>query len=124
LESTPRRRIECGYRVFDVNSGLKSSFTGAAGRNWIATPDSEYGWEKLFSERLYLTYGRCYGMDVRLARYDNIFGLEGTWAGGREKAPAALCRKIAIAPDGATIEIWGDGRLSVVRVFETTSWVT
>ena len=75
-----------------------------------AAPDSEYGWEKLFSERLYLTYGRCYGMDVRVARYHNIFGPEGTWTGGREKAPAALCRKIAIAPDGGTIEIWGDGR--------------
>jgi nucleoside-diphosphate-sugar epimerase len=75
-----------------------------------AAPDSEYGWEKLFSERLYLTYGRCYGMDVRVARYHNIFGPEGTWTGGREKAPAALCRKITMAPDGGTIEIWGDGQ--------------
>ncbi len=75
-----------------------------------AAPDSEYGWEKLFSERLYLTYGRCYGMTPRVARYHNIFGPEGTWRGGREKAPAALCRKIAEAPDGDSIEIWGDGR--------------
>ena len=75
-----------------------------------AAPDSEYGWEKLFSERLYLNYGRCYGLEVRVARYHNIFGPEGTWAGGREKAPAALCRKIAVAPDGGTIEIWGDGQ--------------
>jgi GDP-D-mannose 3',5'-epimerase len=75
-----------------------------------AAPDSEYGWEKLFSERLYLSYARCHGIEVRIARYHNIFGPEGTWTGGREKAPAALCRKIAAAPDGGTIEIWGDGR--------------
>jgi GDP-D-mannose 3', 5'-epimerase len=75
-----------------------------------AAPDSEYGWEKLFSERLYLSYHRNYGMEVRIARYHNIFGPEGTWAGGREKAPAALCRKVAKAPDGGEIEIWGDGR--------------
>jgi len=75
-----------------------------------AAPDSEYGWEKLFSERLYLTYGRCHGLDVRIGRYHNIFGTEGTWTGGREKAPAALCRKIAAAEDGGFIEIWGDGR--------------
>ena len=75
-----------------------------------AAPDSEYGWEKLFSERLYLTYGRCHGMEVRVARYHNIFGPEGTWTGGREKAPAALCRKIAMAPDGGSIDIWGDGQ--------------
>ncbi len=75
-----------------------------------AAPDSEYGWEKLFSERLYLTYGRCRGMDVRVARYHNIFGPEGTWDGGKEKAPAALCRKVAKAKDGDKIEIWGDGK--------------
>jgi GDP-D-mannose 3', 5'-epimerase len=75
-----------------------------------AAPDSEYGWEKLFSERLYLTYGRCHGMQTRIARYHNIFGPEGTWTGGREKAPAALCRKIATARNGGSIEIWGDGR--------------
>ncbi len=74
-----------------------------------ADPDSEYGWEKLFSERLYLAFGRNHGMEVRLARYHNIFGPEGTWQGGREKAPAALCRKIAMAEDGGEIDIWGDG---------------
>jgi nucleoside-diphosphate-sugar epimerase len=74
-----------------------------------AAPDSEYGWEKLFSERLYLAFHRNYGMEVRIARYHNIFGPEGTWQGGREKAPAALCRKIAVSPDGGEIEIWGDG---------------
>jgi nucleoside-diphosphate-sugar epimerase len=75
-----------------------------------AAPDSEYGWEKLFSERLYLSYGRCHGIEPRIARYHNIFGPEGTWQGGREKAPAALCRKVAAAHDGDTIEIWGDGQ--------------
>ncbi|WP_419907482.1 NAD-dependent epimerase/dehydratase family protein [Hoeflea sp.] len=75
-----------------------------------AAPDSEYGWEKLFSERLYLAFNRNEGMKNRIARYHNIFGPEGTWRGGREKAPAALCRKIAEAPDGGTIEIWGDGK--------------
>lgn len=74
-----------------------------------ADPDSEYGWEKLFSERLYLAFHRNYGLDVRIARFHNIFGPEGTWDGGREKAPAALCRKIAKAEDGGQIEIWGDG---------------
>ena len=75
-----------------------------------AAPDSEYGWEKLFSERLYLAYRRNYGIDVRIARFHNIFGPEGAWIGGREKAPAALCRKIAEAEDGGEIELWGDGR--------------
>jgi GDP-D-mannose 3',5'-epimerase len=75
-----------------------------------ANPDSEYGWEKLFSERLYLAYGRNHGMEVRVARYHNIFGPLGTWDGGREKAPAAFCRKVAQAPDGGEIEMWGDGR--------------
>jgi len=74
-----------------------------------ANPDSEYGWEKLFSERLYLAYSRNHGMECRVARYHNIFGPEGSWAGGREKAPAALCRKVAEANDGGIIEIWGDG---------------
>ena len=75
-----------------------------------AAPDSEYGWEKLFSERLYLAFRKNYGMEVRIARYHNIFGPEGTWTGGREKAPAALCRKVAIAPDGGEIEMWGNGK--------------
>ena len=74
-----------------------------------AAPDSEYGWEKLFSERLYLTYSRNYGMPVCVARYHNIFGPEGTWKGGREKAPAAICRKVANAGLADTIEVWGDG---------------
>jgi GDP-D-mannose 3',5'-epimerase len=75
-----------------------------------ANPDSDYGWEKLFSERLYLAFHRNSGMEVRIARYHNIFGPEGTWDGGREKAPAAICRKVALAPDGGEIEIWGDGK--------------
>ena len=74
-----------------------------------AAPDSEYGWEKLFSERLYFSYMRNYGIQVRVARFHNIFGPEGTWAGGREKAPAALCRKVAETEPGGQIEIWGDG---------------
>jgi nucleoside-diphosphate-sugar epimerase len=73
-----------------------------------AAPDSEYGWEKLFSERLYLAYAKNYDFDVSIARYHNIFGPEGTWQGGREKAPAALCRKVAMAND--SIEMWGDGK--------------
>ncbi len=75
-----------------------------------AHPDSEYGWEKLFSERLYLSYKRNYNLDVHIARFHNIFGPEGTWKGGREKAPAAICRKVAEAEDGGEIEIWGDGK--------------
>jgi len=75
-----------------------------------AAPDSEYGWEKLFSERVYLAFNRNYGLPVRIARFHNIFGPEGTWRGGKEKAPAALCRKIAETSDGDTIEIWGDGK--------------
>ena len=74
-----------------------------------AAPDSEYGWEKLFSERLYLTYNRNHNIPVRIARYHNIFGPQGTWEGGREKAPAAICRKVAEANDGDSIEVWGDG---------------
>jgi GDP-D-mannose 3', 5'-epimerase len=75
-----------------------------------AAPDSEYGWEKLFSERLYLAFFKNYGIEVRIARFHNIFGPEGTWDGGKEKAPAAVCRKVAIANDGGEIEIWGDGK--------------
>ena len=75
-----------------------------------AAPDSEYGWEKLFSERLFFAYHRNYGIDVRIARYHNIFGPEGTWEGGREKSPAAICRKVAYLPEtGGAIEVWGDG---------------
>jgi GDP-D-mannose 3', 5'-epimerase len=75
-----------------------------------AQPDSEYGWEKLFSERMYLALHRNYGVDVRIARFHNIFGEEGTWQGGREKAPAALCRKVAEAGASGKIEVWGDGK--------------
>ena len=75
-----------------------------------AAPDSEYGWEKLFSERLFLAFAKNKGLDVRIARYHNIFGPEGTWDGGREKAPAALCRKVALAKDGESIEVWGSGK--------------
>jgi nucleoside-diphosphate-sugar epimerase len=75
-----------------------------------AAPDSEYGWEKLFSERMYLAYHRNHGLDVHIARFHNIFGPEGSWNNGREKAPAALCRKVAEAPNGGEIEIWGDGK--------------
>lgn len=75
-----------------------------------AEPDSEYGWEKLFSERLYLSFHRNYNMEVRITRYHNIFGPEGAWCDGREKAPAAICRKVAEAPDGGEMEIWGDGK--------------
>lgn len=75
-----------------------------------AAPDSEYGWEKLFSERLYLSYYRNHGMEVRIARFHNIFGPQGTWTGGREKAPAAMCRKVVEASEGGEIEVWGDGK--------------
>jgi len=86
------------------NPGLKE------GDAYPAGPDSEYGWEKLFSERLYFAYNRNYGIPVRVARYHNIFGPEGTWRGGKEKSPAAICRKVAELPlDGGEIEIWGDG---------------
>ena len=75
-----------------------------------ASPDSEYGWEKLFSERLYLSYQRNYGLNVKIARFHNIFGPQGAWTGGKEKAPAAMCRKVAEAEDGSYIEVWGDGK--------------
>ena len=74
-----------------------------------ANPDSEYGWEKLFSERMYLAYNRDYNMKCRIARYHNIYGPYGTWDGGKEKAPAALCRKVAQMQNDGEIEVWGDG---------------
>ncbi|MCX6899859.1 MAG: NAD-dependent epimerase/dehydratase family protein [Verrucomicrobia bacterium] len=80
-----------------------------------AHPDNEYGWEKLYSERMAMAYERRFGMQVRIARFQNCYGPEGTWCGGREKAPAAICRKVAAAADGGTIEIWGDG--SAVRSY-------
>jgi nucleoside-diphosphate-sugar epimerase len=85
------------------NPGLKETDAYPAG------PDSEYGWEKLFSERMFLSYSRNFDMEVHIARFHNIFGPYGTWDGGREKAPAAVCRKVAQAEDGGEIEIWGDG---------------
>jgi len=75
-----------------------------------ANPDSEYGWEKLFSERLFLAFHRNYKLDVRIGRFHNIFGPMGTWKGGKEKAPAAMCRKAAVTPDGGEMEVWGDGK--------------
>jgi GDP-D-mannose 3', 5'-epimerase len=84
--------------------------TCAEASAYPAAPDSEYGWEKLFSERLYLAYARNFDMEVRIARYHNIFGPEGSWNDGKEKAPAAICRKVAMARDGGEIEIWGDGK--------------
>jgi len=80
-----------------------------------ALPDNEYGWEKLYAERMAMAYGRRYGMAVRIARFQNTYGPEGTWTGGREKAPAAFCRKIAEIEDGGTIEVWGDG--SAMRAY-------
>jgi len=80
-----------------------------------ANPDNEYGWEKLYSERMALAYGRNRGIQVRIARFQNCYGPEGTWIGGREKAPAALCRKVAEVKDGGTIEVWGDG--SAIRSY-------
>jgi GDP-D-mannose 3', 5'-epimerase len=85
------------------NPGLKEPSA------YPAAPDSEYGWEKLFSERLYAAFSRNYAMEVRIARYHNIFGPKGAWNNGKEKSPAAICRKVAMAPDGGAIEIWGDG---------------
>jgi len=75
-----------------------------------ANPDSEYGWEKLFSERMFLAFAKNHGLEVRIARFHNIFGPQGTWNGGKEKAPSALCRKVAEALEGEEIEVWGDGK--------------
>jgi len=80
-----------------------------------AQPDNEYGWEKLYAERMAMAYGRNLGMKIRIARFQNCFGAEGTWEGGREKAPAAICRKVAEAGDGGEIDVWGDG--SAVRSY-------
>jgi GDP-D-mannose 3',5'-epimerase len=92
------------HRQTDPNNpGLKETDA------YPAAPDSEYGWEKLFSERLYLAYARNHGFDVHIARYHNVFGPEGAWNDGKEKAPAAICRKVAVADDGGELEIWGDG---------------
>lgn len=84
-----------------------------------ANPDNEYGWEKLYAERVAMAYARHYGMKVRIARFQNCYGPEGTWTGGREKAPAAICRKVAEVEDGGTIEVWGDG--SAIRSYTYVS---
>jgi GDP-D-mannose 3', 5'-epimerase len=93
------------YNQMDLNNPKCSEESA-----YPAAPDSEYGWEKLFSERLFLAYHKNYNMEVRIARFHNIFGPEGTWEGGKEKSPAALCRKVASTNNGGEIEIWGDGK--------------
>jgi GDP-D-mannose 3',5'-epimerase len=93
------------HNQLDANTPITSESSA-----YPANPDSEYGWEKLFGERLYLAYSRNYGIEARIARYHNIFGPKGIWTGGKEKVPAALCRKVAQARDGGSIEIWGDGK--------------
>src|SRR2546423_9297577 len=98
----------CVYR--DMKSGEPEMTEAEA---VPANPDNEYGWEKLYSERVAMAYERRYGMKVRIARFQNCYGPEGTWQGGREKAPAAICRKVASIDDGGAVEIWGDG--SAVR---------
>ncbi len=116
LDACRRRRVKrifysssaCIYPAYNQENPENPLCTEESA--YPAAPDSEYGWEKLFSEHLYLAFARNYGMEVRVARYHNIFGPEGTWKGGREKAPAALCRKIAQIPEGGEIEVWGDGR--------------
>jgi GDP-D-mannose 3',5'-epimerase len=94
----------CVYRDMELGEAELSEKQA-----YPAMPDNEYGWEKLYAERMAMAYGRRYGMAVRLARFQNTYGPEGTWQGGREKAPAALCRKVAMAEDGGTIEVWGSG---------------
>jgi len=100
----------CVYRDMAVGEPEMSE-DGA----YPAMPDNEYGWEKLYAERFAMAFGRKYEMAVRIARFQNCYGPEGTWIGGREKAPAAMCRKVAAVPDGGTIEVWGDG--SAVRSY-------
>ncbi|MEI6809883.1 MAG: NAD-dependent epimerase/dehydratase family protein [bacterium] len=100
----------CVYR--DMKQGEPEMPESGA---YPAAPDNEYGWEKLYAERIAMAHGRKYGMEIRIARFQNCYGPEGTWTGGREKAPAAMCRKIAMARDGGTIEVWGDG--SAVRSY-------
>jgi nucleoside-diphosphate-sugar epimerase len=100
----------CIYR--DMEPGEPEMTEAGA---YPAMPDNEYGWEKLYAERVAEAYGRRYGMAVRIARFQNCYGPEGTWRGGREKAPAAMCRKVAEAADGGTIEVWGNG--SAIRSY-------
>jgi GDP-D-mannose 3', 5'-epimerase len=116
LDATYKRNISrvfysssaCMYPAYNQEDPDNPNCAEASA--YPAAPDSEYGWEKLFSERLYLTYGRNYGMQTRVARFHNIFGPEGTWDGGKEKAPAAMCRKVAQAANDGTIDMWGDGK--------------
>jgi GDP-D-mannose 3',5'-epimerase len=115
LDACYKRRAErifysssaCMYPAYNQEDALNPLCSEASA--YPAAPDSEYGWEKLFSERLYLAYRRNHGIQTFVARYHNIFGPYGTWTGGREKAPAAICRKVAAVNSGAEIEIWGDG---------------
>ena len=115
LEACRRRNIArvfysssaCIYPAYNQEDPDKPNC--AEDSAYPAAPDSEYGWEKLFSERMYLAFQRNYGIKVHVARYHNIFGPQGTWRGGREKSPAAICRKVAEARNGGQIEIWGDG---------------
>ncbi|HUA78250.1 MAG TPA: NAD-dependent epimerase/dehydratase family protein [Acetobacteraceae bacterium] len=115
LEACRKRRLRnifysssaCIYPAYNQDDPENPDCSEASA--YPAAPDSEYGWEKLFSERLYFAYQRNHDLAPRVARFHNIFGPEGTWTGGREKAPAALCRKVALTADGGEIEIWGDG---------------
>jgi GDP-D-mannose 3', 5'-epimerase len=115
LDACYKRRVEkvfysssaCMYPAYNQEDPTNPKCAEESA--YPAAPDSEYGWEKLFSERLYAAYRRNYGVRTYIARYHNIFGPECTWQGGKEKAPAALCRKIAYARDGDEVEIWGDG---------------
>jgi len=100
----------CVYRDMQVGEGEMSEEEA-----YPAFPDNEYGWEKLYAERMAVAYGRHFNMRIRIARFQNCFGPEGTWKGGREKAPAALCRKVAEAEEGGEVEVWGDG--SAVRSY-------
>jgi GDP-D-mannose 3',5'-epimerase len=97
----PQELQTFGSDIYDINLKESSAYP--------ANPDSIYGWEKLVAERMYDAYRRNYGLDIRIGRFHNIFGPEGTYEGGREKAPAAICRKVALAREGESIEIWGDG---------------
>lgn len=97
----------CIYPAYNQQDPENPMCTEASA--YPADPDSEYGWEKLFSERMYLSYYRNFGLQVRIARFHNVYGPEGAWQGGKEKAPAAICRKVAQAKNGGSIDIWGDG---------------
>lgn len=97
----------CMYPAYNQEDPLNPLMAESSA--YPAAPDSEYGWEKLFSERLYMTYAKNYGIDVRIARFHNVFGPKGSWNNGKEKAPAALCRKVAMCEDNGSIDVWGPG---------------